>query len=143
MMRALLFIALLLAACSLAPRANAASLFVVGHKGSFGDTEKSRVAEYYLLKRKMTGAGDVVIPINLPSEHPLRNAFSQALFNRSPLALGEYWDRMSFRGIKPPVVQSSEQAVILFVGRIKGAIGYVSRRPDADSGVVILQEIPL
>jgi hypothetical protein len=87
--------------------------------------------------------GDNIIPINLPTNSPLRDKFSRVVFGRSPEALSEYWDRMSFRGVRPPVVQNSEQAVMLFVSRVKGAIGYVSKKPENNPNIVVLSEFSL
>jgi ABC-type phosphate transport system substrate-binding protein len=122
---------------------SADTLYVIGHKGSFSQKlTKESFADYYLLKIKYNEVGQKIIPINLPINHPARQQFSRIIFNRSPYALNEYWDRMSFRGIRPPVVQNSEHAVLLFVSRIKGAIGYVSQKPTVDS-VDVLGEISL
>jgi len=112
---------------------HAETLYVIGHKGSFNQklTNKN-FADFYLLKIKNNKLGEKIIPINLPTNHPGRQKFSIIIFNRSPLALNEYWDRMSFRGIRPPVVQNSEHAVLLFVSRVNGAIGYVSKKPTSD-----------
>ncbi len=124
--------------------ARAETLYVIAHKKSFSiEKDAEYIADYYLLKRKINASGNKIIPINLPSDDPLRNQFSQAVFHRSPIALGEYWDRMSFRGVKPPVVQNSEKSVLLFVKRIRGAIGYVNHKPADDADVLILQEINL
>jgi len=123
---------------------HAETLYVIAQKGAFvSQKNKNDIADLYLLKLKINSTGLKIIPINLPINHPLRSKFSQSIFNRSPEALSEYWDRMSFRGIRPPVVQRSEQAVILFVSRVKGAIGYVSQKPLRTSNVEILSEISL
>jgi len=119
------------------------TLYVIGHKGSFNlEQEKQLLADYYLIKRKKNAKGTRVIPVNLPLNHPLRMQFSNSIFNHSPTTLSEYWDRMSFRGIRPPVVQKSEQAVMLFVSRVKGAIGYVRQLPK-DESIDILGKISL
>ena len=126
------------------PTIEAKTLYVIGHKGSFRHQQSSEdFADYYLLKIKNNSHGQMIIPINLPINHPIRQKFSTAIFNRSPLALSEYWDRMSFRGIRPPVIQKSEQAVMLFVSRVKGAIGYVGIKPKDTSRIDILGEISL
>ncbi len=120
------------------------TLYVIGHKGSFeAVNDANYFADYYLLKRKISPVGERVIPVNLPLTNPIRSQFSSAIFEHSPVALSEYWDRMSFRGLRPPVVQQSEQAVILFVSRVKGAIGYVSQKPENNPNIDILGEITL
>jgi hypothetical protein len=120
------------------------TLYVIGHKGSFNlDQKKQFLADYYLLKRKKNAKGTRVIPVNLPLAHPVRMQFSHSILEYSPVVLGEYWDRMSFRGIRPPVVQKSEQAVFLFVSRVEGAIGYVRIKPKNNEAVDVLGEISL
>ncbi len=144
-MRVATFILLnLLIFCCQTKDVQAETLYIVAHKHSFITSKDTQnIADFYLIKRTISSSGNKVIPINLPSGDPLRGHFSQAIFNRSPRALGEYWDRMSFRGIKPPVVQNTEQAVLLFVSRIPGAIGYISHKPNEQSDVIILKEIEI
>lgn len=126
------------------PLTQAETLYVIAHKGVFSTQKgKGEIADFYLLKLKINAKGQAVIPINLPLNNPLRSKFSMSIFNRSPEALSEYWDRMSFRGVRPPVIQSSEQAVILFVSRVNGAIGYVSKKPSEDLNIDVLGEIIL
>jgi len=128
----------------LAPLTRAETLYIIAHKGVFStQKDKKEIADFYLLKLKINADGQNVIPINLPFNHPLRSKFSLSIFNRSPEALSEYWDRMSFRGVKPPVIQSSEQAVMLFVSRVNGAIGYVSKKPSEKLNIDVLGEIIL
>lgn len=120
------------------------TIYVIAHKNSFEKKQQEHdFANFYLLKIVININGDAIIPINLPTNNPIRAKFSQAVFGRSPDTLSEYWDRMSFRGIRPPVVQNSEQAVILFVSRIKGAIGYVSKKPAKTANIDILSEFTL
>ncbi len=140
----LLIQALLTISLLLSTNIQAKTLYIIGHKGSFDTIQNNDYfADYYLLKRKISPVGERVIPVNLPLSNPVRSQFSSAIFEHSPVALSEYWDRMSFRGLRPPVVQQSEQAVILFVSRVKGAIGYVSKKPENNPNIDILGEITL
>ncbi|MBL4911388.1 MAG: hypothetical protein JKX78_15425 [Alteromonadaceae bacterium] len=141
-MRLFIYIAIVFVNFVFSPVMEAKTLYIIGHKGSFNSKQTSSdFADYYLLKIKSNVHGQMIIPINLPINHPMRQEFSTVIFNRSPLALSEYWDRMSFRGIRPPVIQKSEKAVMLFVSRVKGAIGYVSIKPKESSKIEILGEI--
>ena len=120
------------------------NIYIIANKGSFAKVDKiSDLSQYYMIKRKVTDSGVRIIPINLPLSNSLREAFSFAVFKRSPVGLKEYWDRMSFRGIKPPIVQQSEKAVTTFVSRIPGALGYVSVKPHPSSNIDIIGEISL
>jgi ABC-type phosphate transport system substrate-binding protein len=66
------------------------------------------------------------IPLNLPPDHVLRRAFSLALFNKGAQELQNYWNQRYFHGITPPYVLNSPQAVVQFVAKTPGAIGYVT-----------------
>lgn len=65
------------------------------------------------------------VPINLSAQHSVRIAFSKALFNQLPEQMEGFWNIQYFKGITPPYVVSSEQAMLRFVATTNGAIGYV------------------
>ena len=100
---------------------------------------KSAIAAIYLLKKKHWENGEAIIPINLPAQADARNHFTAEIFDSTPEKLGDYWDKMLFKGETPPITQSSEQAVILFVERIKGAIGYVETKPQSRQVKILRQ----
>ncbi|MEO8938601.1 MAG: hypothetical protein ABI277_00375 [Burkholderiaceae bacterium] len=76
-------------------------------------------------------------PVNLPSTHPLRRAFSQVILGSSPEGFEDYWREMYFQGVLPPHVVGSEEAVALFVESTPGGIGYVSTCIPARKVVVV------
>ena len=47
------------------------------------------------------------------------------MLGRSPRELASYWNDLYFHGTEPPSTLDSEQAVLLFVARTSGALGYV------------------
>ena len=65
-------------------------------------------------------------PVNLPATSALRDEFSHLVLGQSARGLAEYWKDLYFHGTQPPPVLDSEEAVVLFVSRTAGAIGYVS-----------------
>ena len=79
----------------------------------------------YLRKQLFWPNGKRIVPVNLSSEHPLRNQFSQAVLGNFPKQQIDYWNGLYFNGIQPPHSVNSEEAVIRFVSDTKGAIGYV------------------
>lgn len=85
-----------------------------------------KLALIFKRKRNFWDNGERIQPVNLPPAHPLRRAFSQQVFGRSPEELDDYWRDMYFHGVLPPFVLASEEAVIRFVATTPGAIGYVS-----------------
>lgn len=117
-----------------------ADLYIIANKElPTAQLEKSDIAAIYLLKKKHWENGEDIMPINLPATADARNHFTAEIFDSTPEKLGSYWDKMLFKGETPPVTQNSEQAVIMFVERIKGAIGYVETKPQS-SQIKILQQ---
>ncbi|MEJ2564834.1 MAG: hypothetical protein P8164_11020 [Gammaproteobacteria bacterium] len=98
--------------------------------------------DIYLKKIFINEHGQDYIPLNLPAGHVLRRAFSLALFNKNARELQNYWNQRYFHGITPPYVLASPQAVVEFVAKTPGAIGYVPPC-DLDSGVKQVLSIPV
>lgn len=69
--------------------------------------------------------GQRIKPINLRSEHHLRQQFSQTILGSLPKAQIDYWNGQYFNGVLPPYTVNSEEAVIRYVAQTNGAIGYV------------------
>jgi ABC-type phosphate transport system substrate-binding protein len=80
----------------------------------------------YLRKQLYWPNGKRVVPVNLQSEHILRNQFSQLVLGSLPKQQIDYWNGLYFNGIQPPHTVNSEEAVIRFITDNKGAIGYVN-----------------
>ena len=83
------------------------------------------IALVYQRKRQYWPDGTRVQPVNLAADQPLRQAFSRAVFGADPAALDSYWNELYFRGVRPPYVVASNEAVLRFVAQTPGAIGYV------------------
>jgi len=117
-----------------------ADLYIIANKDlPVTQLDKDDIAAIYLLKKKHWDNGDDIMPINLPAQADARTRFTAEIFDSTPDKLGSYWDKMLFKGETPPVTQNSEQAVILFVERIKGALGYVETKPQSPQ-IKILQQ---
>ncbi len=100
-------------------------LVVTGHDTPFKNASNKQLENVFLRKTLLNEAGISWIPLNLNPDDPIRQAFSQALFNRLPEALEPYWNEQYFQGITPPYVVASEEAVLRFVAGTRGAIGYI------------------
>jgi len=79
----------------------------------------------FLLRQRFWPGGRTIAPVNLPAASPLRRDFSVKLLGRTVRELTEYWNDLYFHGTEPPPVMDSERAVLLYVARTPGAIGYV------------------
>jgi ABC-type phosphate transport system substrate-binding protein len=131
---------LLILLAALLPLSVHADLFIIANKElPIEKLDKSEISAIYLLKKKHWENGENILPINLPATTDARARFTAQIFDSTPEKLGSYWDKMLFKGETPPVTQNSEQAVMMFVERIKGAIGYVETKPQS-SQIKILQQ---
>lgn len=82
--------------------------------------------DIFLRKIFLDEGGQPYVPVNLPPDNPLRRSLADVLFNKSSRELQDYWNQRYFQGITPPFVLDSQEAVIQFVARTPGAIGYIA-----------------
>lgn len=83
--------------------------------------------EAMFLKRNIRwDHGGEIVPVDMPEQSPVRNAFSQQIHHKATAAIEAYWQRQVFsgRGV-PPVQRGTPGEVIGFVAGTPGAIGYV------------------
>ncbi|HTR21731.1 MAG TPA: hypothetical protein VMH88_12825 [Gemmatimonadales bacterium] len=80
--------------------------------------------------------GQVIVPVDLTDDQPVREVFSQAVLRKTVNAVKSYWQSIIFsgRGV-PPVQFQSEQAVLSYVRSTPGAIAYVSTETAIGPGI--------
>ena len=88
--------------------------------------DAGEVRRIFLLRRRLWRDGSLVHPVNLPARSPTRLAFSRAVLRLAPRELADHFNDLYFHGTRPPPVLESERAVLLYVARTRGGIGYVS-----------------
>lgn len=86
---------------------------------------KDDINKIFLLKQTVWENGQAIVPVNREATSAARIEFSETVLGRSPRSLSNYWNQMHFKGYMPPVVQESDEAMIAFIRRVPGAIGYV------------------
>jgi len=101
----------------------------------------SDMAAIYTLKKTIWANNLQMVPVNREANSSLREKFSESVFNLAPQDLAEYWNQLRFKGKLPPLVQTSDQAVLGFVRNVPGAIGYVDAS-QVPTGVKILLRLP-
>lgn len=94
----------------------------------------------YLLKKATWQDGTRIVPVNREAGSNARTVFLARILRQPQSALNTYWDRMQFKGVTPPLIQESDQAVLSFVQKVPGAIGYVSASTEL-ANVKVLAEI--
>lgn len=126
MMRtSILFIAALM--FSITHSSHAEELLVIAHPSvAATNLSTDEIASIYLLKITSWQGGGNIVPVNREAASNTRTTFSDAVLRHPPSALNAYWNQMHFKGKVPPLVQESDQAVLAFVQKVPGAIGYIS-----------------
>ena len=101
---------------------------------------KADASDYFLKKSLRWTDGVDVKPVDL-SIQEIGNEFSTAIHDRTRSAIKKYWQRQIFTGRgTPPPEKDSERAIIEFVSKTPGAIGYVSASISlSGAGVKILR----
>lgn len=120
--------AMLMASFAMAKDSQAVIAVIVDHKQTAADLKLStkNLNLIYWRKQLFWPSGMRIKPVNLRSQNPLRIQFSQATLGSIPNAQVDYWNGQYFNGILPPHSVDSEEAVIRYVAKTKGAIGYVN-----------------
>jgi len=92
----------------------------------------------YLGKKSQWQDGSAIHPVIL-QEEALHENFLKTFLKRSPTQFDSYWKRMIFTGQgTPPTGMAEQTAVLAFVARTPGAIGYVPKRAAEAPGVKIV-----
>lgn len=129
--------ALLLAA---GPRAVSAQDFqvVVNASSPVSQLSRAQVSNIFQKKERRLGSENAA-PVDLKTDVPVRETFSQAIHGRSASAIDSYWMKQVFAGRNdPPEQKSSEEDVLEYVRSHPGAIGYVSAGTVLGAGVKAL-----
>lgn len=84
------------------------------------------IRRIYRKETLIDGNGTKWVPVNLSTDHRIRQAFSLDLFNKRPEEMELYWNAQYFKGILPPHVVDSQEAMVSFVANTPGAIGYIA-----------------
>lgn len=100
----------------------------------------SRIAAIYLLRMTTWPDGTHIVPVNREALNPERVTFTSRVLRQDNASLSVYWNEMHYKGKLPPVVQESEQAMLAFVQKVPGAIGYISAA-TAPVGVEVLAHV--
>ena len=98
------------------------------------------LSDIYLLRTSAWEDGARIIPVNRESNSSTRAAFSARILRQRQDALNNYWDKMHYKGLTPPLVQESDRAVLAFVQKVPGAIGYIS--PSLEPKNVKVLKVP-
>ena len=141
MMKRWLFIAIVIAIFLPAHlRASSEEVLVITARKSAEKLSIKDLRRIYLKRKVLWKDGSKIVPVNLPSTNNLRKAFSHEILGMGHRELVDYWNEQHFKGVRPPVVLDSEEAVKAFVKEVEGAVGYISSK-NREPGLIILYRI--
>jgi ABC-type phosphate transport system substrate-binding protein len=118
--------------------APAALRMIVNPRNPSTALERRWIADAFLKKATRWPNDELVRPVDLDRDSPVRRRFSEDVLKRSVSAVASYWQQLVFsgRGVPPPEFDSEEQ-VVKFVLKNPGAIGYVSGNVDIGNAIVV------
>jgi len=72
------------------------------------------------------GDGAAIRPVDLSKSFPVYDEFAREILNKTPEQLRDYWSQLIYsgKGVPPPEL-GSETAMIIYVLRNPGAVGYL------------------
>jgi hypothetical protein len=98
------------------------------------------VADLFLKKVRTWPNGQSIQPVDLEPGSAVRRRFTEEVLRRPVAAVRAYWQQRIFSGREvPPPELSNDEAVMKYVSKYVGAIGYVSASapPDGARAVAI------
>lgn len=97
---------------------------VVNKESDISTLTLKQVKDIFLLKRHFV-KDTRIVPVNIASTHTLRKTFEEKILKINRERLNAYWIKKHFHGISPPLTQSSDTSMKLFIKNVKGSIGYL------------------
>jgi ABC-type phosphate transport system substrate-binding protein len=99
---------------------------------------KDFVTDVFLKRTTRWGDGEMVRPVDQRSDSAVRRVFSESLLRRSIAAVKRYWQQRIFSGRDlPPPELDSDEAVVGYVLKHRGALGYVTATAKIDRAKVV------
>ncbi|SFV57765.1 hypothetical protein MNB_SV-10-1362 [hydrothermal vent metagenome] len=101
---------------------------------------QSQVRMLYLKKKRFWGDTRLVV-LNLPPQNALRKRFEHNVLKMDAEQWEAYWAKQHYMGHRPPYRVESVKSMLLFIKKVKGAVGYLPKK-RVGAGVKIIYEGP-
>jgi hypothetical protein len=106
---------------------------IVNAHNPLKSADRAFVADAFLKKTSRWSTGEALHPGDLRASAAARHAFSSSVLQRSVAAVRSYWQQCIFSGRDvPPPELDSDEAMLHFVAKYSGAVGYVSATAKLD-----------
>jgi hypothetical protein len=112
---------------------------VVTASGSTIEPLSERFVKDIFLKKRTFYKETELLAVNLHPASPVRMAFEAKVLGMDRDAINEYWIVNHYKGIKPPLVQRSENGVREFLKNRPDSIGYLPKSA-LDESLKVLYE---
>jgi hypothetical protein len=100
---------------------------IVNRANGVAAVSRAFLSDAFLKKATHWDGGERIEPVDLRPDSFVRRAFSSSVLRRPVGAVRSYWQQRIFSGGDlPPPELDSDDAVVRYVARYPGAIGYVS-----------------
>ncbi len=100
---------------------------IVNAQNPVGLLTTKEISRLFLLKTTTWPFGQVVLPVELDGDSPVRAAFIRDIHHKSPVDITVYWEQMVYQGkASPPPTAASDGEIMDYVREHPSAIGYVS-----------------
>jgi len=99
-------------------------VLITNRENPIKSLNKEEIKQIYLKKRRFWGETKLTT-LNLPPSSTLRQDFERDILGMRAKELENYWMRQHYKGQRPPYRLKSPQSVLMFVKKVKGAIGYI------------------
>jgi hypothetical protein len=110
---------------------------IVNVRNPARSADRDFVADAFLKKASRWDDGEALRPGDLRTSAAARRAFSTAVLQRSVAAVRSYWQQCIFSGRNvPPPELDSDEAMLRYVAKYRGAVGYVSGATKLDGSNV-------
>ncbi len=101
----------------------------------------NQIAAIYLLQTTVWPDGRHIVPVNREATSDIRAQFTAGVLKQDTASLVTYWNEMHFLGKQPPVVQESEEAMLAFIQKVPGSVGYIAASTQPIN-VKVLAHVP-
>jgi ABC-type phosphate transport system substrate-binding protein len=105
---------------------------------------RTDVAAVFMRRVTRWADGTFATPVDQSGTSPVRQAFSETVFQMPVVTVLQYWQKQlltSTTPVRPPVVKGSDDEVLALVSSTSGAVGYVSAATALPSGVKAMKLI--
>lgn len=112
---------------------------IVHRSNAIAELTRAETSAIFMKRIRSWRDGSEILAVDQPGRSALRESFSREIHEKSTAFVSRYWQRLIFagRGIPPPELPSDDE-VIAFVAKNRGAIGYVSIGVELDDGVKVI-----